>query len=396
MYSRILARLAAPLILTLIFPVAVALDWPPSVRWTLLTLMPLSWLVFAFYSARNLLRPSQEQLNVTREQEVLLTELSSFVANEISGSRGEIARARDLIRDAVGGLCSSFDAMSRRSREQGAAVSRIIDRTGDGDSSGVDVARFAKDASQRMGQLVEALEQVSGQSATTVDHIDEMAQHLDGIFSLLEDVKSIADQTNLLALNAAIEAARAGEAGRGFAVVADEVRNLSERSTTFNEQIRKLAHSSKDAISKVRETVSHMASRDLNRSREARGEAANMLTQVSAITASLGDGMREIAQCGQAIDLSVAEAVRSLQFEDIAAQSLGSAMVHLDRLTTINREAVSLQELLQRSGGVIDTELVSSLRRLGNRLRDQRGEWERPPHKAVAQQNMGVGTVELL
>ena len=395
MYSRILARLAAPLILTLIFPVAVAFDWPPSVRWTLLTLMPLSWLVFAFYSARNLLRPSQEQLNVTREQDVLLTELRTFVANEISGSRGEIGRAKDLIRDAVGGLGSSFDAMSRRSREQGAAVSRIIDRTGDGDNSGVDVARFAKDASQRMGQLVEALEQVSGQSATTVDHIDQMAQHLDGIFSLLEDVKSIADQTNLLALNAAIEAARAGEAGRGFAVVADEVRNLSERSTAFNEQIRKLAHSSKDAISKVRETVSHMASRDLDRSREARGEAANMLTQVSAITASLGDGMREIAQCGQAIDLSVAEAVRSLQFEDIATQSLGRALTHLDRLTAINHEAVSLQELLHRSGSVTDTELMSSLHHIGNRLRDQRGEWERPPHKAVAQQNMGVGTVEL-
>jgi methyl-accepting chemotaxis protein len=357
--------------------------------------MPLSWLAFAFYGARSLARPSPEQLAVSREQEALLTDLRHFVSNEISGSREEIGRARELIRDAVRGLGTSFDAMSRKSREQGVAVSRIIDRSGDGDHGGMDVARFAKDASQRMGQLVEALEQVSGQSATTVDHIDEMAQHLDGIFSLLEDVKSIADQTNLLALNAAIEAARAGEAGRGFAVVADEVRNLSERSTAFNEQIRKLAHSSKDAISKVRETVSHMASRDLDRSREARGEAANMLTQVSAITASLGDGMREISQCGQAIDLSVADAVRALQFEDIATQSLGGALTHLDRLTAINREAVSLQELLHRSGGVMDSDLMSSLRNLGNRLREQRSEWERPPHKAVAQQNMGVGTVEL-
>ena len=395
MYPRILVRLAAPLILTFLFPLAVVFDWPASVRWMLLTVMPLSWLAFAFYSARSLARPSPEQLAVSREQEALLTDLRHFVSNEISGSREEIGRARELIRDAVRGLGTSFDAMSRKSREQGAAVSRIIDRTGDGDHGGMDVARFAKDASQRMGQLVEALEQVSGQSATTVDHIDEMAQHLDGIFSLLEDVKSIADQTNLLALNAAIEAARAGEAGRGFAVVADEVRNLSERSTAFNEQIRKLAHSSKDAISKVRETVSHMASRDLDRSREARGEAANMLTQVSAITASLGDGMREISQCGQAIDLSVADAVRALQFEDIATQSLGGALTHLDRLTAINREAVSLQELLQRSGGAMDSDLMSSLRNLGNRLREQRSEWERPPHKAVAQQNMGVGTVEL-
>jgi methyl-accepting chemotaxis protein len=395
MYSRILVPLAAPLIMTVLFPLSVLFDWPPALRWTLLSILSLTWLAFAFHSARSLRRPSREQLAVTREQSALLEELRTFVGNEIEGSRGEIDRARELIREAVGGLGTSFDAMSRKSREQGAAVSRIIDRTGDGDGHGVDVARFAKDASQRMGQLVEALEQVSGQSATTVEHIDEMAQHLDGIFALLEDVKSIADQTNLLALNAAIEAARAGEAGRGFAVVADEVRNLSERSTAFNEQIRKLAHSSKDAISKVRETVSHMASRDLDRSREARGEAANMLTQVSAITASLGDGMREISSCGQAIDLSVAEAVRSLQFEDIATQSLAGALTHLDRLTAINRESLTLQGLLQRNGGVMDADLMASLHSAGDRLRDRRSEWQRPPHKAVAQQNMGVGTVEL-
>lgn len=395
MYSRILVRLAAPFLLTVLFPFAVALQWPAPVRWALLTTLTLAWLIFAFFTAWSSLRPSAEQAILLREQDALLTDLRQFVANEITGSRGEIGRARELIREAVSGLGESFDAMNRKSREQGVAVSRIIDRAGDGDRAGIDVARFAQNASHRMEQLVEALEQVSGQSTTTVHHIDEMAQHLDGIFSLLEDVKSIADQTNLLALNAAIEAARAGEAGRGFAVVADEVRNLSERSTAFNEQIRKLAHSSKDAISKVRETVSHMASRDLDRSREARGEAANMLNQVAAINASLGDGMREISQCGQAIGLSVAEAVRSLQFEDIATQSLGSAMTHLDRLTAINREAVALQELLHRSGGGMDNEVILALRQIGNRMREQRGEWERPPHKPVAQQNMGAGTVEL-
>ncbi|HSX64453.1 MAG TPA: methyl-accepting chemotaxis protein [Pseudoxanthomonas sp.] len=395
MYSRILVRLAAPFLLTLLFPVSVAFDWPAPARWAILTTLTLAWLIFAFYSVRSAHRPSPEHAKVIREQDALLSELRRFVANEIDGSRGEIDRARELIREAVRGLGQSFDAMSRKSREQSAAVSRIVDRNGDGDRAGVDVARFAQNASQRMEQLVEALEQVSGQSTTTVHHIDEMAQHLDGIFSLLEDVKSIADQTNLLALNAAIEAARAGEAGRGFAVVADEVRNLSERSTAFNEQIRKLAHSSKESISKVRDTVSNMASRDLDRSREARGEAANMLNQVAAINASLGDGMRDISQCGQAIDSSVADAVRALQFEDIATQSLGSAATHLDRLTAINQEAVALQELLHRSGGPMDHELLSALRHIGNRLRDQRSEWERPPHKPVAQQNMVAGTVEL-
>jgi len=394
MYPRNLIRLATPLVLTLLLPIAFGLDWPAPLRWAILSTLTASWLVYAYLALRREVR-SPEHARIVREQDQLLGELRRFVGNEIDGSRNEIERARELIRQAVSGLGGSFDAMSRKSRQQSTAMSRIVDRTDQDGASGLDVARFAQHASQRMEQLVEALEQVSGQSSTTVTHIDAMAEHLDGIFSLLEDVKSIADQTNLLALNAAIEAARAGEAGRGFAVVADEVRNLSERSTAFNEQIRKLAHSSKDAIAKVRETVSHMASRDMDRSREARNEAAAMLDNVAQINASLGEGMREISECGRAIDSNVAEAVRALQFEDIATQALGGAQAHLDRLNAINQEALGLQELLHNSGGVADEELLRTLQRIGSRLREQSGEWERPPHKPVAQQSMSVGTVEL-
>ncbi|MCL1499052.1 methyl-accepting chemotaxis protein [Xanthomonas nasturtii] len=395
MYSRPLIRLAAPLALTLLYPFAVGFDWPASVRWAILATMTLSWLGFAAWVTYSQFRPNPDQARILREQDQLLNELRTFVSNEVDGSRSEVERARELIRQAVSGLGGSFEAMNRKSRQQSQALARIVDRAGDDGSAGVDVARFAQHASSRMEQLVEALEQVSGQSTNTVHHIDEMAQHLDGIFALLEDVKSIADQTNLLALNAAIEAARAGEAGRGFAVVADEVRNLSERSTTFNEQIRKLAHSSKESIAKVRETVSQLASRHMDRSREARHESAAMLENVAQINASLGDGMREISECARSIDGSVAEAVRALQFEDIATQTLSGIHTHLDRLTAINREAVALQELLHRNGGVYDSDLVAALAKVSNRLRDMRVEWERPPHKPVAQQGMGAGTVEL-
>ncbi|WP_184356056.1 methyl-accepting chemotaxis protein [Xanthomonas euroxanthea] len=395
MYSRPLIRLAAPLALTLLFPFAVGFDWPDSVRWAILATMTLSWLGFAAWVTYSQFRRNPDQTRILREQDQLLNELRTFVSNEVDGSRSEVERARELIRQAVSGLGGSFEAMNRKSRQQSQALARIVDRAGDDGSAGVDVARFAQHASSRMEQLVEALEQVSGQSTNTVHHIDEMAQHLDGIFALLEDVKSIADQTNLLALNAAIEAARAGEAGRGFAVVADEVRNLSERSTTFNEQIRKLAHSSKESIAKVRETVSQLASRHMDRSREARHESAAMLENVAQINASLGDGMREISECARSIDGSVAEAVRALQFEDIATQTLSGIHTHLDRLTAINREAVALQELLHRNGGVYDSDLVAALQKVSTRLRDMRVEWERPPHKPVAQQGMGAGTVEL-
>ncbi|WP_027072003.1 methyl-accepting chemotaxis protein [Luteimonas sp. J29] len=392
MDSRVLLRLAAPLALTLVLVVAQALDLAPAVRWGALAAMTLAWLWFAWTAAR----PAADA-ELVRDQGRLLEELRNFIGAEVQGSRAEIERTRELIRESVAKLGTSFDAVNRRSRQQSEVAARILDRRngGDGSGHGSDVHRFAVQASQQMEQLVEALEAVSGQSGATVTHIDAMAEHLDGIFSLLEDVKSIADQTNLLALNAAIEAARAGEAGRGFAVVADEVRNLSERSTAFNEQIRKLAHSSKDAIARVRETVSTMASRDLDRSRQARNEAAAMLERVDEINRNLGAGMREIAECSKAIDGSVAEAVRSLQFEDIATQALAAANLHLERLGAINREATVLQELLHRSGSQDGPELRKALAQIGQRIAQMRGEWERPPHKPVTQQSMDAGSVEL-
>ena len=392
MDSRVLIRIAAPLALTLTLACAEVFSLPAPVRWGALAAMTLAWLFFAWTTLRPMARNGQ----MMGEQVRLLEELRTFINAEVMGSRTEIERTRELIRESVGKLGGSFDAVNRKSRQQGEVVARIVDRRGEGENSGgSDVHRFALQASQQMEQLVEALEAVAGQSGTTVTHIDAMAEHLDGIFALLEDVKSIADQTNLLALNAAIEAARAGEAGRGFAVVADEVRNLSERSTAFNEQIRKLAHSSKDSISRVRDTVSQMASRDLDRSRGARVEAAAMLERVDGINRGLGNGMREIAECGRAIDMSVAEAVRSLQFEDIATQALGAANVHLDRLGAINREASALQELLHRTHGEAGAELKQALGQLGNRIAQMRGDWERPPHKPVMQQSMNAGSVEL-
>jgi methyl-accepting chemotaxis protein len=394
MDSRVLIRIAAPLALTLILVCAEAFALPAPVRWATLVTMTLAWLGFAW----SMLRPGARDSALLGEQGRLLDDLRNFIGAEVQGSRTEIERTRELIRESVAKLGGSFEAVNRKSRQQGEVVARIIDRRGDGEAGhggGADVHRFALQASQQMEQLVEALEAVSGQSNTTVTHIDAMAEHLDGIFSLLEDVKSIADQTNLLALNAAIEAARAGEAGRGFAVVADEVRNLSERSTAFNEQIRKLAHSSKDSIARVRDTVSQMASRDLDRSRGARVEAAAMLERVDGINRGLGNGMREIAECGRAIDGSVAEAVRSLQFEDIATQALTAANVHLDRLGAINREATALQDMLHRGAGHGGAELRQALAQLSQRIAQMRGEWERPPHKPVTQHSMDAGSVEL-
>jgi len=391
MQAPVAARLIPPLLLTAAHLAAELVAWPPTVRWGLLLTMSLAWIVFGLWYAYAARRPSAAEAKLMREQETLLSELRRFVATEIDGSQAEIRRTRGLMQQAIAKLQANFSTMNENSRTQSSTLSRIMDR----EVSGVDVRHFAHEASRQMEQLTEALEQVSGQSSATVQHIDAMAQHLDGIFALLEDVKSIADQTNLLALNAAIEAARAGDAGRGFAVVADEVRNLSERSTTFNDQIRKLANSSKDAVAKVRETVTQMASRDLNRSLEAKNEAAKLFGQVESINGALSLGIAEVANCGKTIDRSVGEAVHALQFEDIATQALAAAELHLDRLATINREATQLQELLAQTKNARDPELLRGTHALVAKIVDLRDKWVEPPHKPVSQTNLSTGSVDL-
>ena len=333
-------------------------------------------------------------------QERSLSELRDGLAGEVEGLRHEISRVRSLVQGAIRQLTVSFDAMNKHARQQDAVVSRILDQTDGEDSRRASVRQFAEMAGKITGDLVDTLSEVGTQSLASIQQIDAMVSHLDAIFELLGDVRSIADQTNLLALNAAIEAARAGEAGRGFAVVAEEVRNLSERSNNFNELIRKRVASSKDAIAKVRETVGGMAQRHQQRSQSARTEVDLMLERIKDVNRSLGEGMKEVSASGERIGVAVSEAVRSLQFEDIATQALAAADAHVTRLVSINTEVGSLA-LVKGSDQVHAPAGSSAALRVpapANGAINQAltvSDWRQPQHKPVAQVSMDSGAVEL-
>ncbi|AXQ28221.1 chemotaxis protein [Solimonas sp. K1W22B-7] len=346
---------------------------PATASWAGVLLMAAAWAWAGreYWRERQATETELKTLRAAGEsQRQLLADLRRGMGAEMQGTQQEIARVRQLVTEATRQLGGSFEEMNRQAQVQASAVGRILSRNGEQQDGG-GVRHFTGTAGTLMNSLVEALAQASRQSAASAGQIDEMVKHLDAIFDLLGDVKTIADQTNLLALNAAIEAARAGEAGRGFAVVAEEVRNLSERSTSFNEQIRKLVSSSRDAVAKVRETVGEMASRDMSASTEARDEAGRLLRQVEEVNGSLTAGIREVSASREHIAQSVGQAVRCLQFEDIVTQALGSAERHLRRIEAIQAEG---------SGQPVPAATEN---------------WRQPAHKPVAQVSMQSGAVEL-
>src|SRR5690606_16013329 len=95
-------------------------------------------------------------------------------------------------------------------------------------------------AKRVVDESVEAIHHLVSEVRTSSESLDTLRQDVQGIVSVLDVIRSIAEQTNLLALNAAIEAARAGEAGRGFAVVADEVRALASRTQQSTGEIQSM------------------------------------------------------------------------------------------------------------------------------------------------------------
>ncbi|WP_408980366.1 methyl-accepting chemotaxis protein [Pseudomonas sp. B21-048] len=230
--------------------------------------------------------------------------------------------------------------------ELGAAAQEIAQNAALASQHSSDARALAEDGQQVVDKTIAAMQQLSVKISDSCGNIETLNSNTVNIGQILEVITSISQQTNLLALNAAIEAARAGEAGRGFAVVADEVRNLAHRTQDSAQQVQKMIEELQVG---AREAVSTMT--DSQRQSESSVGIANQAGErLVSVTQRIGeiDGMNQSVAAATEEQTAVVESINVdiTEINTLNQEGVENVQSTLRACADLEQQAARLQQLV--------------------------------------------------
>ncbi len=293
----------------------------------------------SFWESRRFSRPApaaefrQTEMHATHAGGTGLEPYTRSLHEVADASMARWSRHVDLARqqseDAGAHLSTEFTAILGK-------LGEMLDSRDGGSGGGVVVV--IEQSRSELGSMLERLKHAFDDQKPMLREFESLAAVTDELKRMATAVAGIANQTNLLALNAAIEAARAGEAGRGFAVVADEVRKLSDESGALGKQIQVKVDAVNVATNAALLTASHMAAANESLTSNADTTIRVVLDRFREVVEGLAANSRQMETGSESVRGMVEEVIVNLQSHDRISQILAAVFKDVDRFLSAVRE----------------------------------------------------------